>query len=111
MKLYNWHKIESVSCADLSENKLTEITVAGKRVGLLKRHDAIYAFSAICPHAGAALCAGWLDAQGRIVCPEHKYRFDPTNGRNTSGEGYKLVTYPIEAREDGFYIGFQNTAL
>jgi 3-phenylpropionate/trans-cinnamate dioxygenase ferredoxin subunit len=106
MKLYNWHKIEGISAESLEENKLTETVVAQKRVGLLKRNNIIHAFSAMCPHAGASLCSGWLDALGRIVCPEHKYRFDPANGRNTSGEGYKLVTYPVELREDGIYIGF-----
>lgn len=106
MIVYNWHKIDNVSAPGLEQNKLTEVLVAGKRVGLLKKQDTIYAFSAICPHAGGALCQGWLDIQGRIVCPDHKYRFDPANGRNTSGEGYKLVTYPVENRADGLYVGF-----
>ena len=106
MKLYTWHKIENSSLSGLTENKLTEITVGDKRVGLLRRNNIIYAFTAACPHAGSPLCEGWLDAMGRIVCPEHKYRFDPANGRNTSGEGYKLFTYPIETRGDDLYIGF-----
>lgn len=103
MNLYTWHKIEA---ADLADNKLTEMLVAGKRIGILKRQGVIYAFTAACPHAGAPLCDGWLDVQGRIVCPEHKYRFDPANGRNTTGEGYKLFTYKVEEREDGIYVGF-----
>jgi nitrite reductase/ring-hydroxylating ferredoxin subunit len=100
-----WHKIESISYSGLTENKLTETIVGDKRVGLLKRNDAVYAFTAACPHAGSPLCEGWLDATGRIVCPEHKYRFDPANGRNTSGEGYKLFIYPIEIRGDELYVG------
>ena len=104
MALYNWHKIESADLATLADNKPAEIIVAGKRIGLLKRNDAIYAFTALCPHAGAPLCNGWIDALGRIVCPEHKYRFDPANGRNTTGEGYKLFTYPVEVRDDGVYV-------
>lgn len=103
MDLYSWHKID---VTDLAENKLTEVQVADKQIGLLKRQGVIYAFTAKCPHAGAPLCDGWLDAQGRIVCPDHKYRFDPVNGRNTTGEGYKLFTYKTEERADGFYIGF-----
>ena len=102
---FAWHKIESISASALAENKLLETVVAGKRIGLLKRNNAIYAFTAACPHTGAPLCDGWLDAMGRIVCPEHKYRFDPANGRNTSGEGYKLFTYPVEIRDDEMYIG------
>lgn len=102
--LTNWHKIENISASGLGENKLTEVFVAERRIGLLKRNNSIYAFTALCPHAGAPLCEGWLDPLGRIVCPDHKYRFDPANGRNTSGEGYKLFTYPVEISDDEISI-------
>lgn len=91
---------------ELAEGRLTEIAVAGKRVGLLKRNGGVYAFAAACPHAGASLCSGWVDGLGRVVCPEHKYRFDPENGRNTSGEGYKLFTYKVEVRDGDIFIGW-----
>ena len=106
MQLYTWHKVDTLKADELAEGKLTEITVAGKRVGLLKTAGILYAFTAACPHAGAALCTGWLDGLGRIVCPEHKYRFDPVTGRNTSGEGYKLFTYRVEVRNEDIYIGW-----
>lgn len=96
---------EGVSFETLVDNKLTEISLSGKRIGLLKRNGQLLAFSGTCPHAGAPLCDGWLDAQGRIVCPDHKYRFDPANGRNTSGEGYKLFTYPVELRGSEIWVG------
>ncbi len=105
MKVYNWHKIDGLTAESLAENKLTEVLVAEKRIGLLKQKDKIMAFTAACPHAGVNLCTGWVDAMGRIVCPEHKYRFDPANGRNTSGEGYKLFTYPVEIRDGEIYVG------
>jgi 3-phenylpropionate/trans-cinnamate dioxygenase ferredoxin subunit len=105
MKLFDWHKLEGHTFSDFAENKLTEVTVGAKRIGLLKRNNTIMAFTAACPHAGAPLCEGWIDSLGRIVCPDHKYRFDPVNGRNTTGEGYKLFTYPVDLREDGLYIG------
>jgi 3-phenylpropionate/trans-cinnamate dioxygenase ferredoxin subunit len=50
---------------------------------------------------------GWLDPMGNIVCPLHRYRFDVSNGRNVSGEGYYLKTYPVEQRPDGLYVGFE----
>ncbi len=106
MQLYTWHKVDTLKAGALSEGRLTEIFVAGKRVGILKRDSTIYAFTAACPHAGASLCSGWVDGLGRIVCPEHKYRFDPMSGRNTSGEGYKLFTYKVEVRDDDIYVGW-----
>jgi len=106
MQLYTWHKAEALKADELAEGKFTEIAVADKKVGLLKRNGTIYAFTAACPHAGATLCNGWLDGLGRIVCPEHKYRFDPENGRNTSGEGYKLFTYKVEVKDGDIFIGW-----
>ena len=106
--LYTWHKIEDITASAFEENKLTEIAVAAKKIGLLKKNNTFYAFTALCPHAGARLCDGWLDPLGRIVCPDHKYRFDPANGRNTSGEGYKLFTYPVDIRGDEIFVMIPN---
>ena len=109
MKVYNWSKVEDLLVAALVEGKLTEVSAGEKRVGLVKRGDTVLAFTAACPHAGAPLCDGWLDPLGRIVCPDHKYRFDPVNGRNTTGEGYKLFTYPVEIRGEDIYVGLPQT--
>lgn len=103
--IYDWHIVKTVSFSELEENKPAEILVNNKEIGILKKGNEIFAFAATCPHAGARLCEGWLDAQGRVVCPLHKYRFDPANGRNTSGEGYKLKTYPVEIKEGNIHIG------
>ena len=105
----SWHEVETLPFSALAENQLTEARAGGKSIGLLKHGGQVLAFAARCPHAGALLCTGWLDAQGRIVCPEHKYRFDPANGRNTSGEGYKLFTYPTQVLEDIIYVGLIQT--
>jgi nitrite reductase/ring-hydroxylating ferredoxin subunit len=103
--MYTWHKIENITVAALQENIMKEFLVADKRIGLLKREGNIYAFTALCPHAGGNLCEGWLDKRGRIVCPVHNYHFDPATGRNTTGEGYKLFTYPIEIKENEIFVG------
>jgi nitrite reductase/ring-hydroxylating ferredoxin subunit len=103
--IYNWHKAE-IEMEALTENTLTEVQAGEKRVGLLKKGAAVYAFAAMCPHAGAQLCDGWIDAKGHIVCPLHKYRFDPVNGRNTSGEGYKLKTYMVDIQNGSIFIGY-----
>jgi 3-phenylpropionate/trans-cinnamate dioxygenase ferredoxin subunit len=99
-----WHKVENILASAMANNTMQEVVVGEKKIGLLKKETGLYAFAATCPHTSAPLCEGWIDGMGRIVCPLHKYRFDPANGRNTSGEGYKLKTYPLEIREDIIYI-------
>ncbi|MBL7719230.1 MAG: Rieske 2Fe-2S domain-containing protein [Flavipsychrobacter sp.] len=91
--------------AGLSENVPTEVLVGAKKIGLVKKGATVYAFAATCPHSGAPLCDGWLDARGHIVCPLHKYKFNPANGYNSTGEGYKLRTFPIEIREGEYFVG------
>lgn len=103
--IYDWHNVKSPSLSDVAENKPVEASVGNKVVGLVRKGEQLYAFAATCPHAGARLCDGWLDPQGKVVCPLHKYRFDPANGYNSSGEGYKLKTYPVEIRDGEIYIG------
>lgn len=103
--LFNWYKIEERTAASLEEGKVTEAVVGPRTIALLLRREQVLAFSPTCPHSGARLCEGWLDAMGRIVCPLHQYRFDPSNGRNTSGEGYKLRTFPVEVRDGYIYVG------
>ena len=103
--IYTWYAT-SIAASALNINIMQEVQVTGKRVGLLKnKAGIIYAFSVLCPHSGAPLCEGWLDARGHIVCPLHKYKFDPKNGYNSTGEGYKLRTYMVEVREDIIFIG------
>ncbi|MBZ0099451.1 MAG: Rieske 2Fe-2S domain-containing protein [Taibaiella sp.] len=103
--IYDWQIVKTHSFPAFPENKPVETVVGNKTVTLLRKGNVMYAFAATCPHAGGRLCDGWVDMEGRIVCPVHKYRFDPSNGRNTSGEGYKLKTYPVDVREENIYVG------
>lgn len=102
--LYDWHNISDI-VSGLADNALKEVLVGEKNIGLMKKGETVFAFAATCPHSGAPLCDGWLDARGHIVCPLHKYKFDPKNGYNSTGEGYKLRTFPVEIREGNFFVG------
>lgn len=102
---HTWIKIaESLTEINFTANGLTEISVNGKTICLAKHQDQLFACTQKCPHAGGILANGHIDALGKLVCPLHRYKFDPANGRNTSGEGYFLKTFAIEERPDGIYI-------
>ena len=111
-KKYTWHKVAN-SQAELffNENNLLQVDVADKKICLSKKENVINACIAKCPHAGGTLADGYIDALGNIVCPLHRYRFNVTNGRNSSGEGYFLKTFPVEVRPEGVFVGFEENKL
>lgn len=102
-----WHKIgDTEAVFAWQQNQMCIIEVAGKKITLARHREMIYAFAYKCPHASGIMADGFVDALGQVVCPLHRYRFNLKNGRNTSGEGYYLKTYPLEQRPDGIYIAF-----
>lgn len=109
-KKYVWHKIaESASDFFWQENHLCEIVVKGKTICVAKKGNEVFACTHKCPHAGGHIADGFIDALGNIVCPLHRYKFSLETGRNVSGEGYYLKTFPVEQRADGIYIGIEET--
>ncbi|MFN5334238.1 MAG: Rieske (2Fe-2S) protein [Bacteroidota bacterium] len=107
-KKYKWYKVaESKEELFSSGNAMVEIMVNQKPICVGHYKEKLFGCAHKCPHAGGRMAAGWLDAMGHIVCPLHRYRFDSCNGRNVSGEGYYLKTYPVEIREEGVYVGLE----
>lgn len=108
---HTWHKIaESLAEINFAANGLAQREINGKIICLAKYHDQLFACTQKCPHAGGILAKGYLDALGNLVCPLHRYKFNPANGRNISGEGYHLKTYLLEQRTDGIFICFTDPA-
>jgi 3-phenylpropionate/trans-cinnamate dioxygenase ferredoxin subunit len=111
-KKYTWHKVaEGIEDFFWQENQLCEIRLKGKTICIARKEKEVFACAHKCPHAGGHLADGFVDALGNIVCPLHRYKFNLKNGRNTSGEGYYLKTYPVELREDGVYLGLEESGL
>jgi nitrite reductase/ring-hydroxylating ferredoxin subunit len=104
-----WHKIaDNITEINFNANGLAEIDINGKTICIAKHNDQVFACTQKCPHAGASLADGYLDALGHLVCPLHKYKFSLKNGRNISGEGYYLKTFKTEVREDGFFVSVES---
>jgi nitrite reductase/ring-hydroxylating ferredoxin subunit len=104
----NWVLITDAPMSlDWPENQLLDIEVDGKKITLARFKEGYYAFAQKCPHASGRMAQGYINPLGQVVCPLHRYSFDMKNGRNTSGEGYFLKTYPVEQRSEGIFIGFK----
>lgn len=90
-------------------NNITVIPCNNRQVCIARFQDKLFAFAYLCPHASGIMANGFIDPLGNVVCPTHRYKFSMANGRNVSGEGYHLKTYPIEIRADGVFMGMQKS--
>ena len=104
-KKYQWHKVgDRLADIGFNANGMAEVTVDNKKVCIALYNKVLMACSQKCPHAGGVMAHGYIDVLGNIVCPLHQYKFNLQNGKNVSGEGYYLKTWPVELREDGIYV-------
>jgi 3-phenylpropionate/trans-cinnamate dioxygenase ferredoxin subunit len=105
---YTWYKIaEDENEIDFQANNMAMIEVNNKKIGIGRFGNKIFAFASKCPHAGGILTEGWMDPNGNIVCPLHRYKYNIENGRNVSGEGYYLKHWPVEVRGNGVFVGME----
>ena len=107
-KKHTWYKIAGhLNELSFAENNMAVADMNGKKICIAKFKEGFFAFAYKCPHAGGILADGHIDVLGNIVCPLHRYKYDMTNGRNVSGEGYYLKHWPVELRDDGVFVGIE----
>lgn len=96
-----WHRVADSD--GLDEGGVQTITVEGKTLALVRFEGEYRALDNTCPHMGGPLGQGTIE-YGLLVCPWHGREYDPRTGQC---EGYEehVNTYPVEAREDGVYVG------
>jgi nitrite reductase/ring-hydroxylating ferredoxin subunit len=108
-KNYTWHKIaDHPNELDFAPNNIAVVEIKGKKICIARWQEQLFAFTYKCPHAGGILADGHIDALGNIVCPLHRYKYDPKNGRNVSGEGYYMKHWPVDVKEEGVFVGMES---
>ena len=78
MSTTNW--VDALSAADLPEDDVMGVAVAGRDIAVYTVGDAVYATDNLCTHGHARLCDGFLDGH-EIECPLHQGKFDVRDGR------------------------------
>ena len=110
-KNIKWHKVaDTLEAIEWKKNNMAVVEVGGKKITVVKQQNEVLACAHKCPHASGILADGFIDSTGYLVCPIHRYRFDLSNGRNVTGEGYFLKTYLVEEREAGIFVGFEESS-
>jgi len=93
--------LAAISADAITEDEMTVVRVAGKKIILTRRAGRLYAIDSACPHGAADLSEGSLH-RGRLCCHEHEYCFDVATGLLVwpDDEPYRLRRYDVK-EEDG----------
>jgi 3-phenylpropionate/trans-cinnamate dioxygenase ferredoxin subunit len=111
-KKLTWVKLfDSVAAAErnLAAGHVMTVNAGRKKICLARTAEGFFAVDDKCPHNGASLGNGYC-TENSVVCPLHRYHFDLKTGRAKSGLGDVVRAYPLQAREDGLFIGFEETS-
>ena len=91
------------------EGRVRIVDIGGRRIGLYRVGDELFALADRCPHRGAPLCAGTVTTSidvrdgelvlgtrnGTLRCPWHKWEFDIASGRALADERLRVRRYAV----------------
>lgn len=104
---YNWHAT-NLSPEQFTDREVKGVKVNEDRLVICRTGNEFFALDGICPHAGAGLAGGWCSSQrDSIVCPLHRYEFDLETGKELTGKGLGLGTYPVKVEDGKLFVGFK----
>ena len=100
----NWLKVGAEG--DFTEG-LRVVKAAGRGLVIARLKDRLYAFDALCPHAGGPM--GRAEVEGAIVsCPLHAWRFDLEKG-GAELHGYRcLPVKDVKIQAGAVYVAMQD---
>jgi pyruvate oxidase len=101
-----WEK--ALDPGELAEGRVQAVTCRHQTVCMTHFKGQYAALDNECPHQGGPLGEGSIE-QGLLRCPWHGWDFDPLTGK-APGYDDGVATYPIEVRDDGIYVGFDEAA-
>ena len=102
-----WQKVLDPN--ELPDGRVKPVSCSHTTV-CMTRHDGQYAaLDNKCPHQGGPLGEGSIE-NGLLRCPWHGWDFDPITGKPPGGYDDGVATYPVEVRDDGIYVGFDEEA-
>lgn len=102
-----WVKVGDL--LDTDQPFIKKIMVGGRSVCLIGYNGHVFALAAKCPHAGEDLSRGWC-ADGKLVCPYHRFSYDLETGRGSPGQNDYVAVYQVKTDKDGIYVGFETFA-
>ena len=104
-KNIKWHKVLD-DAAELPEGRVTSVTAGHQGICLTHFKGKFCGLDNKCPHQGGPLGEGSIE-NGLLRCPWHGWDFDPQTGQSPGFHDDSIVTFPVEVRDDGVYVGLE----
>jgi len=98
-----WEKV--LQPDELPEGRVQPVTCHLATVCMTHHQGQYAALDNKCPHQGGPLGEGSIE-NGLLRCPWHGWDYDPLTGK-APGFDDGVETYPVEVRDDGVYVGFE----
>ncbi len=103
-----WVRVDDPQVSALPLHANMRLVLAGHVLRLVRTSTGLFALEDRCPHQGRSFEGGFCE-DGHLVCPWHRFAYDPATGRARHGSTVNVATFPVEQREDGLHIGFPYT--
>ena len=101
--------LKTLDLEELPEGRVKPVTCENQTVCMTHFEGRYGALNNKCPHQGGPLGEGSIE-NGLLRCPWHGWDFDPLSGK-APGFDDGVEAYPVEEREDGIYVGFDEETL
>jgi nitrite reductase/ring-hydroxylating ferredoxin subunit len=105
-----WVEVKDARLATLAEGSLVRVVVRKRALAFVRVNGALRAMDDRCPHQGRALSGGWVD-NGHVVCPFHRFHYDPATGQCRHGLTSNVGVYPVQEGTNSVRVGFAYTTI
>lgn len=89
-----------------ARGRVKEFMASGRMLCVANVDDSIYATDNACLHWGGPLGQGRIE-DGKIVCPWHRWRFDPTTGEGPARCSARLALYKVRIEGEDVFVELQ----
>lgn len=105
-----WHPVPDERLRTLAEGRSVRVMVNGRPVRFVRLQGRLRAVLDRCPHQGKSFEGGWCE-DGFLVCPWHRFAFDPVTGRSRTGATVNVEVFEVDERPDRVLMGSHYTTL
>lgn len=88
----------------IPEGEGATFNVNERLIAVFNRGGQFYAIDDRCPHQGASLGAGAVDAEGVVTCPWHAWRFSVTDGAWCDNPRLGVDTFEVRVEGDDIQV-------